>query len=104
MADLYQKYNLRRIINAHFRLGAATNAGALAAFASSTAPSGVRAEAVQLLGEWAKPSGRDNVSGLWRPLDKRDGRFRSQRQAPRAQLLRRSQVGRVRAGPHQVPV
>src|SRR5204863_6766033 len=34
---------LRRILNAHFRLGAATNAGALVAFASgSSAPSAVR--------------------------------------------------------------
>jgi quinoprotein glucose dehydrogenase len=64
----------RRIVNANFRLGGADNANALVAFANqSAAPSAIRAEAVSVLGDWAKPSGRDNVTGLWRPLDKRDG-------------------------------
>lgn len=63
----------RRAVNAHFRLGGAANASALVAFANqSTAPSSVRAEAVTVLGDWAKPSGRDKITGLWRPLDKRD--------------------------------
>jgi quinoprotein glucose dehydrogenase len=64
----------RRIVNANFRLGTAASANALVAFANqSAAPSAVRAEAVSVLADWAKPSGRDNVTGLWRPLDKRDG-------------------------------
>ena len=64
----------RRIVNAQFRIGGTANAAALIAFASqSAAPSAVRAEAVSAFGDWAKPSGRDNVTGLWRPLDKRDG-------------------------------
>jgi quinoprotein glucose dehydrogenase len=64
---------LRRAVNANFRLGAAANAAALVAFATgSSAPSAVRAEAVAVLGDWAKPSGRDKVTGLWRPLDRRD--------------------------------
>jgi quinoprotein glucose dehydrogenase len=64
----------RRIVNAHFRLGGAANAAALVAFARhSEAPGAVRAEAVSVLGDWARPSGRDNVTGLWRPLDRRDG-------------------------------
>ena len=64
----------RRIVNANFRLGAAASANALVAFANqSAAPSAVRAEAITVLADWAKPSGRDNVTGLWRPLDKRDG-------------------------------
>ena len=64
----------RRIVNAQFRLGNSANAAALVAFANqSAAPSAVRAEAVSAFGDWAKPSGRDNVTGLWRPLDKRDG-------------------------------
>jgi quinoprotein glucose dehydrogenase len=63
----------RRIVNANFRMGTAASANALVAFANqSTAPSAVRAEAVSVLADWAKPSGRDNVTGLWRPLDKRD--------------------------------
>jgi len=65
---------LRRVVNAHFRLGGAANASALVDLAKSTAiPSAIRAEAVSVFGDWAKPSGRDNVTGLWRPLDKRDG-------------------------------
>lgn len=64
----------RRIVNANFRVGTAASANALVAFANqSAAPSAVRAEAVSVLADWAKPSGRDNVTGLWRPLDKRDG-------------------------------
>lgn len=64
---------LRRVVNAHFRLGQPQNAAALASFATSgVGPSAVRAEAITVLGDWAQPSGRDNVTGLWRPLGKRD--------------------------------
>jgi quinoprotein glucose dehydrogenase len=64
---------LRRIVNAHFRLGATANAQDLVAFAGGgVGPSVVRAEALTVLGDWAKPSGRDNVTGLWRPPGKRD--------------------------------
>ena len=65
---------LRRIVNAHFRLGQPENAKALVSFSlSGVGPSAVRAEALNVLGDWAKPSGRDNVTGLWRPLAKREG-------------------------------
>ncbi len=65
---------LRRVVNAHFRLGGAANAAALIAFATqSAAPGAVRAEAVSVLGDWARPSGRDTITGLWRPTGKRDG-------------------------------
>jgi quinoprotein glucose dehydrogenase len=63
----------RRMINANFRVGTAASAAALAQFASrSGAPESFRAEALTLLGEWAKPSGRDRMTGLWRPLAPRD--------------------------------
>ena len=63
----------RRIVSAQFRLGTAANANALTAFAlNSAAPSAVRAEAVAAFGDWAKPSGRDRITGLWRPIEKRD--------------------------------
>jgi quinoprotein glucose dehydrogenase len=63
---------LRRIVNAHFRLGQPENAEALVAFAASASgPSAVRAEALNVLEKWAEPSGRDNVTGLWRPLKPR---------------------------------
>jgi quinoprotein glucose dehydrogenase len=69
---------LRRILNAQFRVGAASNASALIAFATgANAPSALRAEAVTVLADWAKPLGRDNVTGLWRPLDKRDAAIAS---------------------------
>ncbi len=65
---------LRRAVNAHFRLGGTANAAALIAFATqSAAPGAVRAEAVSVLGDWARPSGRDTITGLWRPTGKRDG-------------------------------
>lgn len=72
-SDVLLQPLLRRAINAHFRLGTASNAAALITFANSTAPGTARAEAVAVLGDWAKPSGRDNVTGLWRPHGKRDG-------------------------------
>lgn len=63
----------RRVLNANLREGTSANAEALAAFASRGEGSeGLRAEAVVLLGQFAKPSGRDAVTGLWRPLAERD--------------------------------
>ena len=67
---------LRRVINANYRIGQANNAAALAAFAAtSKAPESLRGEALTLLSQWAKPSGRDRITGLWRPLDERDPQF-----------------------------
>jgi quinoprotein glucose dehydrogenase len=64
-----------RVINANFRLGTDQNATALAAYAAqSGATEKVRGEALHALGTWAKPSQRDRLTGLWRPLDKRDGK------------------------------
>ena len=63
---------LRRVINANFRLGASANADAVSAIASNDSlPEGIRVEALTQLGKWSEPSGRDQVSGLWRPLTKR---------------------------------
>ena len=64
---------LRRALNAHFRLGQPTNALALAAFAARTdAPEALRIEALEMLADWPQPSGRDKITGLWRPLAPRD--------------------------------
>jgi quinoprotein glucose dehydrogenase len=41
------------------------------------APVALRAEAVEAIGDWAKPSGRDRVVGLWRPLPEREARAAS---------------------------
>src|SRR5262249_15576127 len=63
---------LYRALNAHFRLGQAANALAVADFAArAEAPEALRLEALSLLADWAKPSGRDRIVGLWRPLPTR---------------------------------
>jgi quinoprotein glucose dehydrogenase len=65
---------LLRAINAHFRLGDKTNAQALANFAlKETNPENLRAEALNALGSWANPGGRDRITGLWRPVHPRTG-------------------------------
>lgn len=66
---------LRRAVAANFRLGQPSNAAALAAFAGNDrAEVPTRVFTLQLLGQWAQPSGRDPISCLWRPLEKRDVR------------------------------
>ncbi len=62
----------RRILNANFRLGGAGNAAAMAEAASrSDVSSSARTMALRLLADWAKPSGRDAIMGLWRPISPR---------------------------------
>lgn len=66
---------LRRVINANARVGGSKGAQALARLAASgSAPESGRAEALLVLEEWARPSGRDRVTGLWRPIAPRDGK------------------------------
>jgi quinoprotein glucose dehydrogenase len=61
-----------RAAAAHYRLGQKDDAIALARYAGqASAPEKVRIEALKLLGQWEKPSGRDPVVGLWRPLPQR---------------------------------
>lgn len=58
----------RRILNAHYRLGTADSAKALSRIATETRfPSAARKEALDCLADWGKASGRDRVTGLWRP-------------------------------------
>lgn len=64
---------LRRVLNANFRLGTADNAAAVADFAArSDAPEAMRLEALDMLADWANPSGHDRVINYWRPLGPRD--------------------------------
>jgi quinoprotein glucose dehydrogenase len=88
--DLVARPLIRRVLNANFRVGQPEHAEALAAFAADgrdgmlpsqtlgTAtryPSQMaeyRAKALLMLGQWAKPSPRDKVLGLYRPLEPRD--------------------------------
>ena len=63
---------VRRVLNAQFRIGSGESAVALAQFSKSQdAREARRVEALQMLGDWARPSGRDRVTGLWRPLPER---------------------------------
>ncbi len=63
---------LRRVVNANARLGGAEQAEALAKVATrGDDPAAIRVEAIELLGDWARPSGRDRVTGLWRPYPSR---------------------------------
>jgi quinoprotein glucose dehydrogenase len=64
---------LYRALNAHFRLGKAEDAEAVAAFAArSNGPERLRIEAVRMLGEWEKPGRRDRVTGGTQNLGMRD--------------------------------
>jgi quinoprotein glucose dehydrogenase len=61
---------LLRAVHAAYRLG---KADALAGFAANaTAPAAPRVEALQVLGAWNEPSGRDRLMGLWRPVPARE--------------------------------
>lgn len=58
----------RRVVNANFRYGTAASAKALAQLATdSRLNESFRAEALRDLANWEHPSGRDPITGLWRP-------------------------------------
>ena len=60
---------VERIINAHYRLGTAANAKALAQYATRNgANSNMRAEALNQLGLWGVRPQRDRIVGIYRPL------------------------------------
>ncbi|MGP0062426.1 MAG: PVC-type heme-binding CxxCH protein [Isosphaeraceae bacterium] len=60
---------LRRVLNANLRAGGAAQAAAVVEVAGrSDLPAPVRVQALEMLGSWAAPSGRDAVVGLWRPI------------------------------------
>src|SRR5262249_53185340 len=60
----------RRIVNANLRYGTSAAAKTLAKIAADeSAPDRFRAEALHDLGNWEHPSGRDQITGLWRPAE-----------------------------------
>ncbi|MDX1953166.1 MAG: HEAT repeat domain-containing protein [Verrucomicrobiota bacterium] len=82
---------IKRAINANFRLGKLEHALALSDYAINPLnPESLRIEAIQRLGQWVKPPGRDPVIGLWRPLPEREAR------TPRLAL---SEIDTLLAGP-----
>ncbi len=66
---LKNPHTLSRAVNAHYRLGKAENARAIAALAATTtAPEAARKEALDALSEWGKPNPKDRLLNQWRPL------------------------------------
>ncbi|HEX3798339.1 MAG TPA: HEAT repeat domain-containing protein [Verrucomicrobiae bacterium] len=62
-----------RIVNANYRLGSEKNAAALGDYAlNHSAPEKLRSEALQDLGTWDDPDQRDRLTGMVRPLARRD--------------------------------
>jgi quinoprotein glucose dehydrogenase len=79
---------LRRVVNANYRLGKAEHAQRLSEIAlNSQAPESVRGEALTALATWAEPSGRDQVTGLWRPLERRDPKIAAAALEPKLKQL-----------------
>jgi quinoprotein glucose dehydrogenase len=65
---------LRRAINANIRVGESENITLLIEFIKrKSAPSDMRAEAIEALSTWAKPSVFDRVDGRYRGVIERDG-------------------------------
>src|SRR5262249_25793725 len=58
---------LRRILNARARLGRSEDATALAQAAAERWPTPIRVEALSLLRDWPRATGRDPIVGVWRP-------------------------------------
>jgi quinoprotein glucose dehydrogenase len=93
---------IRRVLNANFRLGTSEGAAAIAAYAANPAPAEkLRAEALLMLSQWAKPSRRDKVTGLWRPLEPREGRAAVAALTPLLPKLFTTAPDSVRAGAAQ---
>jgi len=58
----------RRVLNANYRFGTRDTAVALANFAANdSVGERLRADALEALSVWPKNSGRDRITGLWRP-------------------------------------
>ena len=90
---------LRRVLNANLRYGTAQTAEALAQFAAkSDATEAMRSEALDALGDWPNPSGRDRVTGLWRPTA-----FARTREIP-ADAVRPVIAGILRSAPDPVRI
>ena len=69
---------LRRVVNAHFRLGGPGNATALSGYvANGKLPESIRAEAISSLADWSTPPARDKIAGLYRPLPARSAAISS---------------------------
>jgi quinoprotein glucose dehydrogenase len=99
LADLAKRTDLakpvmRRALNANFRLA---EAEALASVASNNEQAELaRGEALNLLAAWENPSGRDRVTGLWRPIAKRDASAAATALGPKINSILRNSSGLIR--------
>jgi quinoprotein glucose dehydrogenase len=72
-AGLKDPQLLTRAVNANYRVGTEDCIERLKDCITSNAmPQATRVDAVKTFVDWAKPSGRDRVINLWRPLEPRD--------------------------------
>lgn len=72
-ARAWTPFMLRRLVHNAFRIGTEENAARVAKVAADPAiPEIVRQEALRLLGTWTEPFPADQLTGHWRPLEKRD--------------------------------
>jgi quinoprotein glucose dehydrogenase len=93
--DQLSESTLRRVIAANFRIGGAPQAEAVVRIAATPSlPEAMRVEALQALGDWGFPSGRDRVLGFWRPVPSRSG------DVARVALLRG--IGGLFSGPEAI--
>ncbi len=89
---------LRRVLAANFRAGTSETVQRLSRFAAaSDTPEPQRLEALDELANWAKPSGRDRITGLWRPIPVRDAKPAADAFAAVSKELLRSAPDAVRA-------
>ena len=99
LADLAKRTDLakpvmRRALNANFRLA---KADALAFVAANNEQAELaRGEALNLLAGWENPSGRDRVTGLWRPIAKRDASAAATALSTKIDTILRNSSGLIR--------
>ena len=79
---------VRRVLNANFRIGSASNATAIAAFATrGDASESMRIEAMEMLQDWAAPNPIDRVIGDYRPIAPREAAVAAEALEPQIDLL-----------------
>lgn len=72
-ARKWSPFMLRRLIHNAYRIGTAENASRILKVAADPKqPEVVREEALRLLANWTEPFPADQLTGHWRPLEKRD--------------------------------
>ena len=99
LADLSKRNDLskpvmRRVLNANYRLSKAEPLAIVAA--DNNHSELARSEALNLLAAWKNPSRRDRITGLWRPIPKRDNSLASNALINKIDSILRNNQGLVR--------